>query len=274
MDYLCLYITLKLSHCPIRPIRTSLAAFIGAVWALAVTLLEAYTTSLIWRVFILAATVLSAAVMIGVATGERKISVRSTFFYIAVSTSLGGMMTALYGFITKSIDVSGERVAADASGTSPILFILAALISGVVSLLYGKMRERNAEKTEASLTLTVYGKTKTVSAFADSGNLLCDPISGKPVIIVSSGVLSDILPEEILAAAREPTQIAQLPESFSHGLHLIPAKSVTGNGLLLSFKADEILIGDKRTDAVVAIDVSDSDFGGYGGIIPPILLDI
>lgn len=87
----------------------------------------------------------------------------------------------------------------------------------------------------------------SVNGTADTGNTLCDPFSGKPVIIVSQKVLKDIIPQEI-------------SEFLNHGsidnmkgIRLIPCRTISGCSVIPVFKPDKITVNGKSTDAVVGV---------------------
>ena len=48
------------------------------------------------------------------------------------------------------------------------------------------------------IKLTVLGKEKTFTAMIDTGNLLQDPISGNPVIVIEKESLEGFIPRAIL----------------------------------------------------------------------------
>jgi stage II sporulation protein GA (sporulation sigma-E factor processing peptidase) len=47
-----------------------------------------------------------------------------------------------------------------------------------------------------TITITLNEKTKTIKAFIDTGNELCEPMTGKPVVVVSMGCISELIGEE------------------------------------------------------------------------------
>ena len=49
-----------------------------------------------------------------------------------------------------------------------------------------------------NISVYINGKRKDMASMIDTGNLLKEPITGMPVIIVEKGELEDIIPIEIL----------------------------------------------------------------------------
>lgn len=274
MDFLALYITVTLMHMVVRPIRMMLAAMLGAAWALTVTLLEPYTATVFWQIVILAADVACAGIMISAATHERTISLKATLTFIAVNIGLGGIMTALYSFVGRVGNTSLGTLQNGMADSSPGVFIAAALIAGAVSIVYGKFRTRSSSRRHVSITLAAFGRETILTMLSDSGNLLCEPFSGKPVVIISARSMSGVLPRAVLDAAESPERISDLPEELSRKVRLIPASGVMGKGMLLCFIPDRIGVDGSEVDAVAALDIHSGSYDGCDGIIPQILLTV
>ncbi len=274
MDFLALYITFKLSHTKIRPGRMSIACVIGALWSLMIALLEPYTASPFWQIVIFIGAVLCAAVMTSAATGKRTVLPVLTLSYIAVSVGLGGAMTVLYGFMSRGANVSAYRQDYGAADMSPLIFIFAAAAAGTVSLVYGKIRDHKLSREHVTLTLGAYQKSVTLELLSDSGNLLRDPISGKPVIIVSVSKLYGILPVALIDGAMAPDKITAVPDEMLCGARFVPIRSVMGQGIMLCFRPDKLSVDGKDIDALVGIDVNGGEYDGCDGIIPQILLNL
>ncbi len=275
MDFLALYISAKLLHMPMKPLRFAAAAGIGAVWALAVVLSDTFATSLILRLTRLILSGICAVLMVRTAYCTRGFSaLRGALSFAAVNVGLGGIMTVLYNFMGRAADVFGASQISTSPDISPIMFIAAAAISGVVNLMYGKFRARSVNRRSVEVSVKAFGGEIVFQALCDSGNLLREPFGGKPVIIISAESLSNILPGAVINAAKSPERMALLPQEFSHKIRLIPAGSVIGGGMLMCFLPDSIMLEGNEVDAVAAIDTHTSDYDGCGGIVPQILLDL
>lgn len=97
----------------------------------------------------------------------------------------------------------------------------------------------------------------------DTGNMLKEPITGNPVIVVEKEVLKSIISEEILENAQKiiggDNEIELEDKKIISKFRVIPFSSIgKQNGLLLGFKPDEINIinneSEKRfKNVVVAI---------------------
>ena len=104
------------------------------------------------------------------------------------------------------------------------------------------------------------GKKTEADGLIDTGNLLKDPLSGKPVICADRRVLRAVLSLEMAQAMEDSQRAAFLPPADACRLRLIPAKTATGHSMLTGFLPDRILIsfvhrgGEQHrvVDAVVA----------------------
>lgn len=275
MDFLALYITARLLHISIRPLKFMLGAVIGSAWAFASVFIDSFTKVPMLEIFMIAVNGACAVFMVLIAFGVRGIAaLKAAMTYIAVNVGLGGIMTALYSFISKTVGTFGEISVNTTPDASPLMFCTAAAISGAVSLLYGRIRSSAVCRRQVELTIIMQGHEIVTNALCDSGNLLREPFSGKPVIVLCADSIKDILPNELLAAAVAPDLIASLPIEMSHKMRLIPAGTVMGQGMLLCFLPDRICVDGRAVDAVAAIDANTVDYDGCGGIIPQSLLDI
>lgn len=270
MDFLAVYVTLKLKNGVIRPMRMTLAASIGALWALVVTMLEAYAVNIFGQILMLLGHLVCAALICAVAECERTPRIGQTVTFIAVNVGLGGLMTAIYSIVGRVLDRPAlQGIEQNVSSTS--VFIIAAAVAGAVSILYGKLRTRALCRKKVKMTLLAFGGEIDFDALCDSGNLLCEPFSGKPVVVLSAKRMEGRLPPRLVCAARDPMDIINLQ---ADGVRLIPAKSVTGGGMMLCFTPERICVEQRQVDAVVAIDTVSEDYDGCDAIIGQALLNI
>ncbi|NLW56906.1 MAG: sigma-E processing peptidase SpoIIGA [Firmicutes bacterium] len=105
-----------------------------------------------------------------------------------------------------------------------------------------------------TLRLTVNGVSKELSALLDTGNLLVDPMTKHPVIVVATDSMKEVLPPEVLALSRllargefpDNTAIEFSPEWASR-LRFINYTSIgKQRGFLLGFRPDEVVLMTKN----------------------------
>ncbi len=95
-----------------------------------------------------------------------------------------------------------------------------------------------------------------MEALADSGNLLMDRFSGKPVILCGGAELEQLV--QLEGNLMDPAAYAAMA-MHCKGMRLIPCATVTGSGVVPVFAPDEVLICEacsgvrKPVDALIGI---------------------
>lgn len=274
MDFLCLFLTAKLLHGRLSVGRMLCGAAIGGLYADA-------------ALFLTLSTVLSLAV-----DGAACVGVCATAFYrkgkgrslplyilvfVAISMALGGIMTALFHLFNRS-QWSGFRGEEGGDGISVWLFALLAAVSGGITLLGGRFFGGRTAQRNAEVEITYAGRTVCLHAMTDSGNLLREPMSGRPCIVADLDALSTLLPREVTAAARrgEPQALERLPLCYAKQIRLIPTHTASGEGFLLGLRPDCVRIhgrqGKREVDAVIALAELGHTAGGNEALLPSVLL--
>ena len=189
---------------------------------------------------------------------------RNRFFsiyvvFLGAEAFLGGIMSLLYTAAAKFLREL-VPVEQDSKGITFGGFVLALS----VSLLVGFLTKRTvayAENGVSDVQATVGGRRLSFSAVCDSGNLLKDPLTGTPVILIGASVAG----AEWLSRYENPK-----------GYRVIPYESVGGEGLLFGHKPDELTIRYKGKtycpSALIAVAKGTKSFDGRGGCIPAVLL--
>lgn len=257
MDLLCLTVTASLLHLPARRWRILLASGMGGLYSLLSLLFS--PAGLLGLFFDL----LAAMALAGVAFAQRGNGLlrhlRVTGAYFLSSVLLGGVMTALYAFLNR-LALPLDRMQKD--GLEAWIFALLGATAGLATLKGGRLFAFSARRRYVTLTATLFGRTVTLRALIDSGNLLQDPLSGRGVIVVDRRALRGLLPEKLLAADT-PQKLTDLLEDYELArlIRLIPVRSATGEGLLPAVIPEQLRVTDRRTtysgDQLLAI----SDLG-------------
>ena len=136
-----------------------------------------------------------------------------------------------------------------------------ALLGGIVgfSVIVVSFKNIKAKLTTKNIfcdiEITFKEKTKRVRAMIDSGNLLKEPLTGTPVIIVEEDELDGILSHEILdnidSIIEGKSEIDLDAQNIK--FRLIPFTSIgKESGLLLGFKPDFIKIAYEDEDKVIS----------------------
>lgn len=246
MDALCLGLTARLLHRRLSRLRTWIAAAIGGLYAV---------LSLFWIPPQLPLGLsLTAILDVGVclllclcAFGGRTVAGRSflllTAVYVAVSMAMGGIMTALYHLLNRFglPALLGEPQGED--GLSALLFALLAGVSGVVTAWGGRVFRKANAISICRVEVRLGMQTVAISGMVDSGNLLRDPMGGKPVITVDRRAIAPLLsPALKIALSSHAPSVHGLSHEEQRRLRFIPTATATGQGLLPAFLPDEIIL--------------------------------
>jgi len=271
MDFLALYVTASIMHVKPKSKRLTLASAIGAFYSLFVLL---FGINGLFGAFL---SVAISCLMTYAAYSRQRPSdyLKNTAVFYLTSFALGGGITAICNLLnvwqnSRGIEING---AFDVIyGDVPFgIFVILAIVCALLSRFGGRLAKEKAAKRECTLDITLGSHSVTLSALVDSGNLLKEPISEKPVIIATYDSARKILPLDMLQAYRsvsfpDADMLSRYPK-----LRIIPTSSVGGSRLLLAFCPDRISIDKKEVDAYLAIDPASSDFGGFKAIVPSVI---
>ncbi len=273
MDFLCFFLTARLLHRRLSMLRMLAAAALGGVYAvLALFFVTGRLLSLVLDVGV-------CALMCLVALGEVKKLRRLPLYvlvYTAISMALGGIMTALFSLFNRSSVLEGVEPT-EGDGISVWTFFLLALISGILTLLGGRFFRKKTAQTRASISVSYEGKTVRLSALTDSGNLLREPLSGKPCIVADVDAMESILPREVFFAAKnDPTSMEKIAPRYARSLRIIPTNTAAGRGILLGLRAEKITVdcgnGEQTVDATIALSDLGASADGNDALLPSELL--
>ena len=246
-DYLVCLLAGRLCSVPLSRPRYVLAALLGALWALAAAAGFSFCSSPGGKL-------LGGALLCLCAFGGRREFSRLCAAFFVLSAALGGAVWAL------SLRPGGESV------LSPGLFVGSfALFWAVFDLLLrgaAKKREREIVGVELSLL----GRSAAFRALVDTGNSLCDPVSGLPVMVVSPAALRDVLGEYYpLFLLSDPTEILEAVaclDALRGRRRLVPYSAVGAKGFLVALRPDSLMIdSEERRDLLVALSPSASGEG-------------
>ncbi len=243
-----LWLTSVLSGRRVSKLRMAMAAVLGAMYAIGML-----TPWAIWFEHV-AAKVMMAAVMVLVCFLPTKLAqlVHLVSLFLVVSCITAGAIVGLYGLLT--------RQAGDSSGLSygemPIwLPAIALAMTAILGKRFLNLLENRLVHVanNASLTIKLDGRSIHLSALVDSGNQLAEPISGRPVVVVSFNAVAELLPAELADLVRSGNSawedaLDRLSDyAWAGRLRFIPYRSVaTSGGVLLGLRTDGISIKHER----------------------------
>lgn len=252
MNYIILFATGLINRVKIKAWRLFVASLIGGIYSILsfAPVLEIYTNFLF--------KVILSIVMVYIAFHPQNVKqlFKELIIFYLVSFAFGGCAFALLYFIRPQDILARNGVL---TGTYPIKIALLGGIVGfvIVNIAFKVVKGKLSKKDMfCNVSIFINGKEKEIKAFIDTGNLLKDPISGIPVIVVEVSELEEMIPKEIVENLNEILQgkdtkvLTEIPEEYKLKFRIIPFSSLgKQNGLLLGFIADEVIINLEETKA-------------------------
>lgn len=271
MNYIIIYATGIVVKSEIKQWRILIASSIGAIYTIAMYI----STIPIYSNFIMKLILSLVIIYVAFIPKNIKKTLKILLIFYLVSFVFGGCIFALMYIITPKLAQIKNGVFV---GTYPIkIALIGGIISFVIIQISFKMVKNKISKKDViyNIEIIINNKKTEVKALLDTGNLLKEPITGMPVIIVEHKSLNKIVPIEILNNLNKiiggDTYELLENEEFSKIIsrfRMIPFSSLgKQNGLLLGLKADSInIILDEKTEKInnVIIGIYDKSFTKNG----------
>ncbi len=180
--------------------------------------------------------------------------IRNSVVFLIVNFIYGGAMFFLIYFLNLGIHFGGGVFYVDIPAlvlvlTTAAMFLMVNFVKRVTD------RKMLLSKNIYDLEIFVGTKSINVKALYDTGNLLIEPISGAPVILIEE---NSLISENIDITT----------------FRFIPYKTAGGNGYISAFTPDKIKIDNKKIDVLVYAAIISgilSKDGEYKAILHPLL---
>lgn len=268
MDYLLLLATARIAGVFVPRVRLLIGAAVGAAYAVCAVLPA--TTFLQHGLCELAAGVGMVALVFAPCKGRL---MRVSVVFGLVSCACAGAVMAL-GQATGAMLRVGGAYYLDV----PLRVVVpSALLCWCASglLFRGTAGQNGAERPSAQAELAFAGKRATVHLLCDTGNTLCEPVTGRPALLLDRYAAARLLPSELagvvsgLRSDNAGDQMASLPDAWRTRFCLLPYRAVGQNsGLLLAFRLDDVHMDAGKTDCrLAAISAQPIAGGRYDGLI-------
>lgn len=188
----------------------------------------------------------------------KELSKRLIMFYL-ISFVFGGSAFALLYFVKPENIIMKNGVYV---GNYPLkIAMLGGIVGFIIShIAFKVVKTRISSKNMyCKINIQINQKSTDVKALIDSGNLLKEPISGYPVIVVEKYKLASILPKDILDNVKEILKGSYLGKNEDRKLEyyiskfrVIPFSSLgKQNGMLLGIKADKVIISFEEEEIII-----------------------
>lgn len=243
MNYIILFAVGFIMKIKMNHIRLILSGLIGGIYAILayMNMIPMYST--MWMKVILSITM----TYIAFTPKGIKILLKELIMFYLVSFVFGGCAFALLYFVKPQdiFMVDGVYI-----GTYPIkIALLGGIVGFVVMHIAFKFVKNKMSKKELiyDVEIKIEEKILNLKAMLDTGNMLKDPITGVPVVVVEKEKLKEILPQEIINNTDNiiggDWKANEENYNYRARFRIIPFTSIgKQNGMLLGFKVDEIKI--------------------------------
>ena len=245
MNYIILLATGLILKIKIKHIRLIIGSLLGAIYTIIgyMGILEIYSS------FILKIILSIMIVYIAYYPQTLKKMWKELLFFYLTSFVFGGVAFSLI-YIVKPQEIIMKNGLF--LGTYPLkTVILGAIVAFVIIITAFKIIKNKISKKDliCEITVEIEGKKIITKALIDTGNMLKEPITNTPVVVIEHTLLYDVLPKEILNHLEEIIggDFKEIPEEIKNKyvskLKLIPYSSLgKQNGMLLGIKAKKLII--------------------------------
>lgn len=254
MNYIILFATGYLLKRKKNHIRLILSALLGGIYSILayMEILEIYSNFILKLILSIVMVYLAYQ-----AKNIKQLGKELLFFYLT-SFVFGGCAFALL-YVIKPQEIlmrNGVYV-----GTYPLkVAILGGIVGFTITVIAFRFAKAKLTKKDIYCNITIYfGKESiTTTALLDTGNMLKDPITQMPVIVVEKEILKNILPDTILNHLNHiiggdvPKEVYENENlAYITKFRVIPFSSIgKTNGMLLGFKADKIVVEQEEKEVI------------------------
>ena len=152
------------------------------------------------------------------------------------------------------------------------------IVSAAITLIGGRFFTGRTAQKNAEIRVEYGGRSVTLHAMTDTGNLLQEPVSGRLCIVADLNAMSAVLPTELIRAAKSgnPSAMQRIPADHVKHVRLIPAHTASGEGMLMGVRMERIILktekGSREVDAMIALSDLGKRADGNEALLPARLL--
>ena len=245
MDAIIIYATAIVLKVKIKHLRIIISSLIGAIYSVLsyISNLEIYN-NLFLKIFL-------SIVMVYIAFSPQSIKslLKQILIFYLTSFLFGGVAFALIYVIKPQEILMKDGLFL---GIYPLKTVfIGAIVATIILITAFRVVKSNITKKDmmCNISIELNSKTIDVKTMIDTGNMLKEPISGLPVIVIESTTLYELIPKEILENLDEILggDFEKIPENIRNTyiskLKWIPYSSLgKQNGMLVGIKADKVII--------------------------------
>ena len=251
MNYIILLATALILKTKIKHFRLVIASSLGAIYSIVayINFLEIYSNFFL--------KILLSVIIVYIAYNPQTMKKmwKSLLIFYLTSFVFGGAAFALI-YIIKPQDILMKNGLF--LGMYPLkTIILAAIVAFVIIITEFTIVKTKVTKKDmfCNIEIKLNGKILKTKALIDSGNMLKEPITNTPVVVIEKSLLYECIPKEILNHLDEIIggDFEKIPEEIKNQymsrLKLIPFSSLgKQNGMLIGIKPEYIKIQKEKQE--------------------------
>ena len=137
------------------------------------------------------------------------------------------------------------------------IFLIFSIVYFILSFFFRNIPHTHSKQCH-TVTVCLADKTVSFRALRDSGNELYDPITNRPVLVCHPTILQPLFSFSLPWDDDPFEQFTYMSgmDTFRGRMRLIPCRTVTGNGMLLGFQADSVVINGSPAPHIIAFSQS------------------
>ena len=261
MNFIILYATGLILKNKISFWKLLLASLIGAIYS---ALQYMYNTKILSNIII---KIILSIVIIIIAfhpQNIKKMFKQLTLFYLTTFT-FGGVATYLI-YVLKPQNIIIKNGMYVGTYVLKVIFI-GAILGTIILIVSFKMSKNKITKKDmiCKVSIKLNGKEVILDTMVDTGNMLKEPITGNPVVVVEKNSLYDVIPKEILNNTESILggDFEKIPDDIKQEyipkLKFIPFSSLgKQNGMLIGIKPEKLKVineelENEKKNAIIGI---------------------
>ena len=258
MNAIILYATSIILKQKVKIIRLIISSTIGSIYSILMYITKLTIYSSIISKFILSVVMIYVAF---IPNDLKKMFKQIIIFYLTSFVFGGVALNLIYFLRPENVSIKNGLFTGEYALKVIMLGAIMAFIIIKISIKIIKTKF-NAKDMYCDIKLKINGKQIETKAMIDTGNLVKEPITNTPVVIVEKSLLEGIIPKEILKNLENILcgNLENLPQDIQDEylpkLRCIPFSSLgKENGMLVGIKISEIVVksedDEKKTSNII-----------------------
>lgn len=257
INYFLLMLTVKLSKSKLKRIRIVIGSMVGSLCSIIIL----FNTMSFFYINIYKFILAIVIVLISFKYISLKKLTKNIIFFYIVSFIFGGIMTAVWLFLTPSNMVMHNGIVYFNYSITALL-IFTAIIYFILNIIIDVYMKVDIKNTKYDVELYIFGNKVSCRGFLDTGNTLKDVYTNKAVIITSLDFIKKYLPNELTYEINNYFRNDFTNIVNSGKIKYIPFNSININGLLPTINIDKIVLKNTEKtfeDKEVLLSISNKD---------------